>query len=209
MKRIALCGKANSGKNLTASKIAAAICDKNRAEEAKMLAFANPIKSMVLNMFPWANRDYLYGASKLRNNIIPNITDKEGKPLTYRQVLIDLGSQGRTYNFDHWIEVYDYTVRNLTKEYNRIVNDTWDIPPNIKCILCSDVRYRNEFEYLKSNGYFQIKIFRKSDITINDSSETNQDSIKNEEFDYVLDNNGSLEDLDKNIEKIVSAIRKT
>jgi hypothetical protein len=192
MQKIAITGKANAGKNTTAMLIGETFGEQT---QYKLLAFADPIKEMLLQMFPWAARKCLYGPSKLRNNIIPDALDKNGKPLTYRQVLIDLGRQGREYQEDHWIKVFNYRVKYM-------------LPTSSKtAIIVTDVRYRNEFDYLKENGYYQIKILRNSDIVINDSSETNQDQIKNEEFDFILDNNGSLNDLNGNIKKIVSQIR--
>lgn len=158
------------------------------------IAFADPIKRMVLEMFPWADRECLYGPSKLRNNIIPGTSSKNKKSLTYRQVLIDLGKQGRDYDEDHWVNIFDYTVKNYTvKPY--------------KHIICNDVRYRNEFDYLKANNYFLIRVLRNVD-RINDSSETNQDEINNEEFDAIIDNNGTLQELEERVNQIVSQIRK-
>lgn len=202
MQKVALCGKANSGKNTTATLIAESL---GELWASKTLAFADPIKEMLLQMFPWADRECLYGPSKLRNNIIPDSFDKNDNPLIYRQVLIDLGRQGREYRADHWVRVFDHRIRAMLPSTGLIATakDT-----SLKTIIVTDVRYRNEFEYLKENGYYQIKILRNSDVVINDSSETSQDQIKIHEYDFVLDNNGSLEDLNKNIKKIVSAIRK-
>jgi hypothetical protein len=201
IQKVALCGKANSGKNTTATLIAESLC--KYPLEYKMMAFADPIKEMLLKMFPWADCECLYGSSKLRNNIIPHKIDKDGKSLTYRQALIDLGKLGRIYNEDQWVDVFDHRIKNMCPATGITGHSV-----GYKLIIATDVRYRNEFEYLKENGYFQIKIFRDSDIIINDSSETNQDQIKNNEFDFILDNNGTLEDLKNNIKKIVSQIRK-
>lgn len=184
IKKIALTGKANTGKNTAAKLIIKAL--KFEEWQYALMAFADPIKEMIIEMFPWADKNCLYGSSELRSNIIPKAFDSNGNPLTYRQALIDLGTQGRKYNPNHWIEVFDYRVKN-------------SFDP--KLILCTDVRFRNEFDYLKENGYSIFKITRSSVATINHSTETNQDSIGLHEFDYVLNNDGSIIDLENNILK--------
>lgn len=211
LRKVALCGKANSGKNTTAKLIADSLCSKE--DEYKMIAFADPIKEMIMVMFPWADRDCLYGSSKLRANVIPNATDQDGNPLTYRRALIDLGSQGRAYNPLHWINLFDHAVHKIPFLEIKYDNVNWSIVPwpkivRQKLILCTDVRFRNEFDYLKSKDYFLIKIKRDSDIVINHSTETNQDSIKEEEFDYVFSNNGTLSDLENEVKTIVDLVKK-
>ena len=204
MRKVAILGKANSGKNTTANLIAKALCKSEL--EYKIMAFADPIKEMVLEMFPWADHQCLYGSSKWRSKLLTTDAGKGKSLVSYRQVLIDLGSQARAYNENHWINVFDFLVRihPITSDYR---NDS-HIDYNL--IIVPDARYRNEFDYLRANGYFMIKIFRDSDAPIiNHSSETNQDQIKNEEFDFIIDNNGTLERLQENIKTIVENIRKS
>lgn len=191
--KIALCGKANTGKNTVAKLISNEVCKDK--ESSFTLAFADPIKRMIMTMFPWADSECLYGSSELRSNVIPNILDKEGKPLTYRQLLIDLGTHGRAYDKNHWINVFDHTINFLPEDLSR------------RMLICTDIRFRNEFDYLKSKGFYITRIYRNSIVTINHSTETNQDQIKDSEFNFVLDNNGSLEDLTKKVQEIVSQLK--
>ena len=70
--------------------------------------------------------------------------------------------------------------------------------PNLTIV--TDVRFRNEFDHLKKKGFFQIRLYRDTGMqTIEHISETGQSSIKDEEFDYVLFNNKSLEDLKEEV----------
>lgn len=205
--KVALLGQANSGKNTTADLLGRGffkfypLIDTTFA----VMAFANPIKEMVMTMYPWADRNALYGASSLRKNIIPNAIDENGNPLTYRQLLIDLGEKGRKGNPNHWIDVYDHRVAQLPEEHKWETRKWKD-----KAIICSDVRYINECEYLKDKNYFLIKILRdlpSDNQLINHSSEQEQKTIKDEMFDYILDNNGSLNDLKQEITKIIAKIK--
>ncbi len=66
-------------------------------------------------------------------------------------------------------------------------------------IVVTDVRFRNEFDALKNNNFFMIKLNRDDHTLINDIGETQQDEIKDYEFNFILNNNGTLKELDKEI----------
>lgn len=194
MLKIAICGKANSGKNTTAQLLSASIKENFRYSNfnTQLMAFADPIKEMISLMFPYLNKDLLYGPSKLRAEIIPEAF-KDKQPLTIRQSLIDLGTGvGRSYNEDIWINAFKYKFNNI-KTHNNIV-------------IVTDIRFINEFNYLKSENFYVIKLLRDSELKINHSSETNQDSINDRNFDYILYNNGTLSDLKIEVHKIAKNI---
>jgi hypothetical protein len=204
--KIALFGKANSGKDTTANLIGSSLDIEINGQTIdcvnyELIAFATPIKRMLELMFPWANRKCLYGASHLRNEILPHALDRNGRPLTYRQALIDLGKLGRSYDEDHWVKVFSTAEKELPTKY---IGNLY----RYVAYIANDGRYRNEFNYLRSNGYIIIRITRRTDIIIDDSSETAQDAIKDSEFDFVLDNNGTLQDLQDKVSFITSEIRK-
>src|SRR5271166_6519522 len=129
MYKIAICGRANTGKNTLAKLLEQELYDKiNKDWQAKLgspstqswttfhgksLAFADPIKEIVSIMFPYANKECLYGPSQLRAESIPGAF-KNGKPLTYRQALLDLGTEvGRSYNDKIWLENFDHRYERL------------------------------------------------------------------------------------------------
>jgi hypothetical protein len=204
--KIALFGKASSGKDTAANLIGRALEIEVNGQSAahgnyELLAFATPIKRMVELMFPWADKECLYGSSHLRNEILPGSLDRNGRPLTYRQALIDLGKLGRSYDEDHWVKTFAAAEKKLPRNYSAHFN---------KCAahIATDGRYRNEFDYLRSNGYMIIRINRQTDLVIDDSSETAQDTIKDGEFDLILDNNGTLQALRDKVAFIVSEVRK-
>lgn len=183
MYKIAICGKANTGKNT----LAGLLIDEIKAigsNSYKCMAFADPIKEIVMTMFPRANRNCLYGPSQLRSESIPGAF-KDGKPLTYRQALIDVGTEvGRKYSDRIWLENFDH-------RYESVVSDL---------VIVTDVRFRNEFDHLKEKGFFQIRLYRDTGAPeIQHISETGQASIRDDEFDYVLFNNKSLEDLKEEV----------
>ena len=182
MYKIAICGKKNTGKNTISRTIIKQLrSQKGRYMTAKQLAFADPIKEMIRQMFPTLPKKYLYGSSNFRDENIPGAF-KDGQPLTIRQLLTDLGTEmGRKYNPTVWLDNFDYRFEQF--KYRTI-------------IIVPDVRFRNEFEHLRSKGFFQIRLYRNTNKPgIAHISETNQDTISVEEFDYVIHNNYSLNDL--------------
>lgn len=197
MYKIAICGKANTGKNTVGKllvdylhmKVYEEKGDYNTFYRAKYIAFADPIKKMIRTAYPELPRKYLYGASKYRAEIIPGAF-YNGAPLTVRQCLINLGNEfGRANKPDIWLRNFDYSFNKFVKN-------------KVPVVIVTDVRFRNEFDHLKTLGFFQIRLLRDSHLKINDISETNQDGILDDEFDAIIHNNGTLNDLKEEVEKI-------
>jgi hypothetical protein len=189
--KIALVGKANSGKDTAARIIKKQI---NKIHEKKLrikiLAFAEPIKEMVLLMFPKISRDCIFGSSTLRNTIIEGAKDSDGSPLTIRRILLDIGTGlGRSYLSTIWID-------NMAERV-RIIEES-DKPTGI---IITDVRFRDEFDWLKNNGFFMVKVKRGESNTINHISEIEQETIQDHEYDFILYNSSTLKDLRKIVKK--------
>lgn len=189
MYKIAISGKANTGKNTLSKIIVTQLNEFLRVTEklslgVEYMAFADPIKEMIRTMFPEIPRKFLYGSSKYRNEIIPGAF-KDGKPLTIRQLLLDLGTGvARGYKDSVWLDNFDYRLK-------KVKNDI---------VVVTDVRFRNEFEHLRSQGFYQIRLYRETgQPTINHISETNQNSIADSEFDYVINNDKSLDHLKQEV----------
>lgn len=193
MYKIAITGKANTGKN-TISKL---LFQELKLSSAKYLAFADPIKEMIQIAYPELPKEWLYGSSELRKNIVPGAF-KNGVPLTVRQLLIDIGNDfGRAYKPDIWL-------RNFDDRLNKTLKSKKKVKP--QAIIVTDCRFRNEFDHLKSLEFYQIRLLRNEHAKINDISETNQDGIADSEFNYVVHNNGTLESLQEDVKKIVSQL---
>jgi len=185
MIKVSLTGKANSGKNLTAEMLAE-LLEAEGFRQPCFMAFADPIKEMAKIAFPDIPDEWLYGSSTHRNQIIP-WAFKGVDPLTVRQLLIDIGNDfGRKYNPNIWIDNFGSRFRDVEGEV----------------VIVSDGRFRNEFDYLKGLGFYQVRILRSSHTKINDVSETDQDGILDSEFDFIIDNNGTKEDLERQVKII-------
>jgi len=200
MYNISISGKANSGKN-TLSKMLSDQLFKNGLDSDRAIknAFANPIKKIILLMFPQSDRQCLYGPSGLRSNVIPDAYDSANNPLTYRQALIDIGSKGREYNKNIWINILKEDIKNA---------DSYFMTCEATGYFVTDVRYLNEFKMLKKLKFFNIRILRNMSVKINHQSEFEQDVIPNDDFDYVINNDGSLKDLSKQVDKLIVKLKR-
>lgn len=184
MYKIAITGKANTGKNTVSKFLIKELRNSFKGKRTltnAYIAFADPIKAMIRLMFPLLSEKYLTGSSQYRAENIPGAF-KDGKPLSVRQLLIDLGTEvGRSYKETIWLDVFDHSFEKLKKK---------------SVVIVTDVRFRNEFNHLKNKGFYMIRLYRDTgNPTINHVSETGQNDIKDNEFDYVIHNNKSLKEL--------------
>ena len=116
--------------------------------------------------------------------------------MTYRDLLQKLGTEAMRNGLHEnvWVNALfaDYganTVAIGTNEFN--ITETDELPNWI----ITDCRFPNELEAVKTHKGITIKVIRDSGNTIGTThaSETALDDYT--EWDYVVDNNGSIEDL--------------
>ena len=88
----------------------------------------------------------------------------------------------------------DIWVNSMFSSYNLLV-DNW---------IISDVRFPNEAQHIRYMGGILIKIIRTTTCTSYHSSECALDEFTN--WDYVIDNNGSLTDLQHKVTMIYNKI---
>lgn len=199
MYKIAISGKAGSGKD-TASRYFENCFNPGwekkcfTPRKTTSIAFADPIKEMILQMYPNLEREHLFGDSKYRAGIIPE-SYHDSKPLTIRVLLQELGEGCKKYNPKIWINAFDTKFKMAQARGDNLV-------------IASDLRFIDEFNYLKENGFYLIRIFRGKEENINHVSEIQQKQIKDDDFDTLIDNNGTLLDLHGKIDEIVKSLMK-
>jgi hypothetical protein len=195
MYKIAISGKANSGKDTVAKLFAKALKDINNGnwQNIHIVALADPIKEIIKIMFPKTKKNILYGPSKNRSEVIPGAFIDDC-PLTYRMLLQDLGTRvGRGYKESIWLDVLDYRSEHARRYHTHM-------------FIVTDVRFRNEFDHLKEKGYTMIRVKRNSQLSMDHSSETEQESIKDDEFNFVIDNDSSLNELEDKAMAILKSL---
>lgn len=195
MLKVAFSGKANSGKDSSANVFVDQFCVQTKTTKSKgtvqIAALADPIKEMIRIMFPRTKRVTLYGASKHRSTVIEGAYLND-EPLTYRTLLQNLGTEvGRGYKESIWLDAMDFKIEKAKKR-------------GVGLFVVTDVRFRNEFDHLKNAGFKMIRVIRGEQLTLGHASETEQEQIKDSEFSYIIDNNGTLEQMEKSIARIVS-----
>ena len=117
--------------------------------------------------------------------------------LSPRIMLQMIGSEwGRAYKKDLWI--------------NCLINRAsgWATP-----VVVSDIRFKNELEAIKRNGGKVIKLVRPEtdgaaqDIGIKGhGSESEQLGFTDDQFDFILENTGTLDELFKKVDRIVNKL---
>jgi hypothetical protein len=186
MYKISITGKMNTGKD-TLSKI---LVKEIRTQYpyphqwASYLAFADPIKEMARIMYPQVPKKFFLGSSKYRSEIIPGAF-KDGQPLTVRQILKDIGTQGREYQDNVWLNIFDMRFAKISGS---------------GIVIVSDARFRNELDHLTKKGFYTIRLYRQTNQpTDTHISETDQDGIPDSDFDYVIHNDKGLKDLKQEV----------
>lgn len=193
---IAICGFSGSGKDTTADILV------NKYGYIK-LNFAAAVKDILSIIFGW-NREMLEGStveSRKEREIVDEWWSKELNipNLTPRMMMQQIATNVFRDNFhqDIWLKIVE---RKLTRYPN---------------VVITDCRFPNEISMVKSYGCKLIFIERnkpiwfdsyKQGIDCEESSKlhSSETSWIRSEFNYVLDNNGTLEDLERNLNTVLN-----
>lgn len=138
-------------------------------------AFADILKSVITLIFNIEDVENLYDEVFKNSANSLDVKGEDGHILTYREVLQKFGTEvGRTVDPDLWIK----SAFSFMK-------------PDVDYII-TDIRFQNELQACKEKGTITIKINREAP-EMDHISEHDLDSCT--DFDYVIDNNGTLEEL--------------
>jgi hypothetical protein len=109
-----------------------------------------------------------------------------------RDFLQFIGTWVKKKDQNFWVNL---AKQNITEQFQKGKN----------IVLVSDVRYPNEFEMLRELGFTLIKIERKveTDLTLEQTCHSSENSLSNADWDFTIDNNGTLEDFYRKIDKFI------
>ena len=125
-------------------------------------------------------------------NSLSTIKDAEGNYYTIRQLLQKFGTEvGRNISPNLWVDA-------LMNDYIKAKLDGYE-----KDWIVTDVRFENEAEAIRKNGGILIRLNRNTGFNDQHSSETALDNYKN--FDLVIDNNGTIDEL---IDKVYNFMKE-
>ncbi|MBQ4078360.1 hypothetical protein IJD15_04185 [bacterium] len=161
----------------------------------KQFSGKDTVAKILLERFPSFKRIGIADAIKMQYGKEKGLTIEEiekNKPI-YRQDLIDLGDWGRAQNPDYWLNSI------IAYDGNTIV---------------TDLRVEHELNLFRSHGAFAIRVEASEEARSkrgvlaakNDATETGLDNIT--DWDYVIQNEGSYEDLLENTEKLIKIIEE-
>ena len=149
-------------------------------------------------------------------NEILNVTPKImlGDMYSNKDLIINTPLEdGNKYSIRYWLQQYGQWMKKIFGLYywcDIVIKTIRENFPD-RNIIVTDIRFPYEIQRLKeelSDSYsiYTIRITRKTGFVDNDSSETSFDICAAGTFDFIIDNNGSLEDLDKKFEETTSAM---
>ena len=218
MNIIGISGLAGSGKDTVADWLL-------ENEGFIKVSLADPIKRFAMDLWEFSEQQ-LWGESKYRNAPdyryrVPS-SDSVLDPdvfLTPRQVLQHLGTEGaRAIDFDVWIRYAIRIANRLLKDdylsYSQTEGlvSTWGQDKaglNItRAVVIPDVRFRNEVEQIQDAGGTLLRVVRpgaglEGKFAVH-QSEAEMAAIPDSDFDVVIQNTGTLEDLKRNVDDFVS-----
>jgi hypothetical protein len=143
------------------------------------------------------------GIAEIIQKYFPEAWYGEGKPRHHYQ---EIGQFMRTLNPDVWV--------NYTEQQYTLLKMS-----GFNSFLCTDLRQRNEYDWLKDNGFTVIKVETDAEVRIErmkkagDSFDMQsllhpvESQIKALPFDYLIRNNTTLEDLYEQIEFVLDDLK--
>lgn len=156
----------------------------------KQFSGKDTVAKILLERFKNFKRIGIADAIKLRYSKKTGLSleEIEKNKSLYRQDLIDLGDWGRAQNSDYWL--------NSILEYD---GDT----------IVTDIRVKHELDLFREHGAFAVRVEASEEVrstrgklvSSNDATETQLDSVS--DWDYVIYNNGTYEELLENTEKLI------
>jgi dephospho-CoA kinase len=181
MSLICIIGNIGSGKS-TASNIL-------KQYGYEEITFANPVKEIGL-ILGFENKD-LYGSQedKLKINEFWGVSGREFMQKFATNIMrnelqkhINMNMDGKTI----WVRLCEKKIIQMLKENKKI--------------LVSDGRFPDEIDMIKQYNGIILKIDRNNSYDLGHESESYISKIK---YDKIIDNNGTLDDLENEIKKLI------
>lgn len=223
MNIIGISGLAGSGKDTAADFLL-------EHEGFIKISLADPIKRFAMDVWEFTE-EQLWGASQFRNAPDYRYELSPNNFLTPRHVLQHLGTEGgRAIDYDCWIRYAIRTAKRLLEakprelcysqaggleyyieqtsqgEFERDEN----FPEKVKAVIIPDVRFINEVRHIKMAGGKLLRVVRpgaglQGNFALH-QSEIEMAEIPDSEFDSVIRNTGTLDDLKRSVNDFVTTL---
>ena len=152
-----------------------------RGKHYYQIAFADELKRMCMELFK-LEYDQLWGDRKEYTDLrfVKNHFGVSSNPADYwsaREIMQEVGEFFRKIDYDFWVKKVDEKIKGC---------DDW---------IITDVRHLNEADYTRDKG-FLINIVRKNAEEIHGMSHESETALdKYEDYDLLIENDGTLLDL--------------
>lgn len=182
MQIIGLAYKKGVGKNTLAKFITTYLRCEAPQLNVKEVSFAAKLKDVAYQLYSWAGiqRGIYYEIRRDEKEVV--LPQLEKSP---RQIWIEIGNKMREVYQDTWI---DFALKNIKADV----------------LIITDVRFQNEAAAIRRVGGQLIKIERNNIPKGTDPAEIDLDSWMI--WDAVVDNNSTLQDLNKEAEEIAEEL---
>lgn len=176
------------------------------------IAFADRLKSVCSTMFgipveyfyynknnSWIciNKDFEYTESRPREELIVTAEDYYSCRDSYmhssnryymslREILVYIG----TY-ICQWSICNNVFVNSVKNKVEALQYEM----PDLNYVICTDVRFTHEYDFIKANNGIMININRDGVEQAEDIAEHDLDMMDKDNYNYIIYNNGSYEDL--------------
>lgn len=161
----------------------------------KQFSGKDTVAKILLDRFKDFRRIGIADAIKMKfsKQIGVSVQEIEENKSKYRQDLIELGNWGRSQSPDYWL--------------NSIIESEGNI-------VVTDVRMAHELDVFKKNGAISVRVEADEDVRSKrgiltsslDETETQLDNVK--DWDFVINNNGTYEELVVNADELISKINE-
>jgi len=203
---IGLCGKKRSGKDTAAEYLCFAY-------KFTRYGLADPMKKAVKEIFLLSD-DQLWGDLKEALDARYNTTARKllqvfGTELFQYDIykhIPELSVEPRKLWINRFVLWYRYKQGGIPIHFINSLNNEIMYNDAPLDVVISDVRFPHEVDVIREMGGIIVKIDRTCvDCTDCHASETEMDKI---EPDYIIDNNGSIKDLEHNLDILIEGIKR-
>lgn len=184
MKLIALTGSKGCGKDTVGLYMKELFAD-----EAKTIAFADPIKLVVMDLFGLKDTDE-YDKFK-RTFVTYQLPDCFSKQVQGRHLVREIGMLMRGYDEQQFVE---YIKSTLLKEKDKI----WVI---------TDLRFENERQMVKELGGVVVKVPNEKKYSAD--THITEKGFSSNNIDYILPNHGTTDMLLINLKSLLKELKQT
>jgi dephospho-CoA kinase len=181
---IALTGPKGSGKDTVAQTI---VDIAGELFDVKTIAFADPIKQVVQHIFQLDTSSVEEYDTLKRSELSWNSTFK----VSGRHVVREIGMLMRSYNEDQFTNYVEQEIMNS--------NEAWNV------WVVTDLRFNNEYTLMKK---FSAKIVKVTRPGYNYDGHVTEQGFNDSFVDYIIENNGSFEDLRIKTQETLKRIMK-